>query len=93
MSTSKRKRKQPTGRKVVYDGLREEQHTFVTEQLPCPCDGPPHGHAKGHKHTRTEHTRINPGQVVNVGDLSDGSDRSRLIKGHLDREVCHYVGG
>lgn len=81
-----------SGGKVKYSGLPAGSHTWIDEPVPCVCKGKAPGHAST-SHTRTNHTRIEPGQVVATGDLEDGSRRSRLIKDHLDRGVCAPVGG
>ena len=81
-----------SGGKVKYDGLPAGAHTWIDEPVPCLCKGKSGKHPAG-AHTRKQHTRINPGDVVETGNLEDGSPRSRLIKGHLDRGVCAPVGG
>jgi hypothetical protein len=70
----------PKGAVVVYDGLAEKQQTFLFERC------------TKHKDCATTIDRaVKPGDKIDVGDLEDGSDRSRMILGHLARGVCHYV--
>lgn len=44
-----------------------------------------------HDVMKTVVTRIEKDQVIDAGDLEDGSERSRLINDHLAREVCHEL--
>lgn len=83
-----------SGGKVKYGGLPVGTHTFVNEMVPCTCKGKGKGpkHVAG-PHTRPQHTRINPGDVVDAGNLDDGTRRSHQIKSHLERSVCAPVGG
>lgn len=87
-----------SGGKVKYDGLPAGTHTYVNETVPCNCKGksltgPLHSKHPAAAHTRPNHTRINPGDVVSAGNLDDGTRRSHQIRGHLDRGVCASVGG
>lgn len=90
------------GSRVKYDGLNPGQHTWIEIDRDHPAG---HGITRTAaskaamekmgftKQQEEKHSilRVNPGDVVTTGDLEDGSDRSRIINGHLERGVCRFV--
>lgn len=62
--------------KVRYTGLQKHQRTWTYGKSP---------------QGKTIVESITPGQIVVVPDLEDGSDRARIIKGHIERGVCVVV--
>lgn len=76
-------------RKIVFDGVPEGTQTWLEEAIACTCAGKTPRHPAG-SHSRPVINYYGPGDETHVGDLEDGSERSRLIKSALERGLCHF---
>ena len=88
---------------VVYDGLTSRQRTWILIDRDHPVglglvkrtaeskQRIADAELPGLTHPQQRQPWLMPGDVIKVGDLEDGSDRSRIIKGHLERGVCRLV--
>ena len=91
------------GKHVVYDGLKPGQRTWLRVDSRHPL-GPVKRTAEGKAalkalgrlgvgmvHVNNAQPHLFPGDTIELGDLEDGSNRSRIIKGHLDRGICRII--
>ena len=83
-------------KKLEFVGMGPNAHVTVNMgRVPCGCEGTLFFRG-GTEHPKDEHTLVDLrqfrlGDTVDPGDLSDDSERSRILNNLIDRKVCRFV--